>query len=100
MDIQTAIISLYPDAQFAGPKGTAGYAGIRWHKKPAGITEAKVLTKLAELHAAYDAQAYARSRQAEYPPWEQQLDHIYHHGIASWKTNVVQPVKDKFPKPK
>ena len=99
MDIQTAIISLYPDAQFAGPRGDAGYDGVRWHKKPAGITEAKVLTKLAELQAEYNAQAYARSRQAEYPPLENQLDHIYHNGIASWKANMVKPVKDKYPKP-
>jgi len=62
MDIQTAIISLYPDAQFAGPRGDAGYDGVRWHKKPAGITEAKVLTKLAELQAAYPLQELREKR--------------------------------------
>ena len=62
MDIQTAIISLYPDAQFAGPRGDAGYDGVRWHKKPAGITEAKVLTKLAELIAAYPLQELREKR--------------------------------------
>jgi len=62
MDIQTAIISLYPDAQFAGPKGTAGYEGIRWHKKPAGITKTEVLTKLAELQAAYPLQELREQR--------------------------------------
>ena len=51
------------------------------------------------LKAEYDAQAYARSRQAEYPPLAEQLDHIFHNGVASWKTNVIQPVKDKYPKP-
>ena len=62
-------------------------------------TDIAIETKIAELKAAYDAQAYARSRKAEYPPLEDQLDHIYHNGVASWKTNVVQPVKDKYPKP-
>ena len=95
MDIQTAIISLYPDAQFAGPKGTGGYADIRWHKKPAGITEAKVLTKLAELIAAYplqelrekrnallaatdwrDLPSYAGTRQAEWRVYRQALRDI------------------------
>ena len=55
--------------------------------------------KIAELQAAYNAQAYARSRQAEYPPLAEQLDHIYHNGVASWKANMVKPVKDKYPKP-
>ena len=62
-------------------------------------TEEEIDTELIRLQAAYDAQAYARSRQAEYPPLEDQLDHIYHNGVASWKANVVKPVKDKYPKP-
>ena len=64
-----------------------------------GVTWAQVAPKLAELQATYDAQAYARSRKEEYPPLEDQLDHIYHNGIASWKANMVKPVKDKYPKP-
>ena len=63
------------------------------------LDEAKVQTETLRLQAEYDAQAYARSRQAEYPPWDEQLDHIYHNGIASWKANMVKPVKDKYPKP-
>ena len=34
-----------------------------------------------------------------YPPVEDQLDYIYHHGIAKWKTDIVDPVKAKYPKP-
>tara|TARA_R100000306_G_C4332470_1_gene120957 strand:+ start:535 stop:825 length:291 start_codon:yes stop_codon:yes gene_type:complete len=52
-----------------------------------------------EYLVVYDAQEYARKREAEYPPWDEQLDHIYHNGVESWKTNVVKPVKDKYPKP-
>ena len=47
----------------------------------------------------YDAQAYARNRAAEYPSTGDQLDYIFHNGIAKWKTDIVQPVKDKYPKP-
>lgn len=71
-------------------------------KYPDGVTppsESAINAKLAELQTTYDAQAYARSRQAEYPPLAEQLDHIYHNGVESWKTNVVKPVKDKYPKP-
>ena len=27
------------------------------------------------------------------------LDNSNHNGIDSWKTNVIQPTKDKYPKP-
>ena len=47
----------------------------------------------------YDAQAYASNRAAEYPSTGAQLDYIFHNGIAKWKTDIVQPVKDKYPKP-
>lgn len=61
--------------------------------------ETKRTEHKATLKLEWDAQAYARSRQAEYPPLADQLDHIYHNGVESWKTNVVKPVKDKYPKP-
>ena len=35
----------------------------------------------------------------EYPSIENQLDYIFHNGIEKWKTDIVQPVKDKYPKP-
>ena len=60
---------------------------------------AEIDAEVIRLQATYDAQAYARSRKAEYPPWDEQLDHIYHNGVASWKANMVKPVKDKYPKP-
>jgi hypothetical protein len=63
------------------------------------LDEAKVQTETLRLQAEYDAQAYARNRAEEYPPLADQLDHIFHNGVASWKTNIVQPVKDKYPKP-
>ena len=34
-----------------------------------------------------------------YPDWGTQLDYIYHHGIDKWKTDIVDPVKAKYPKP-
>ena len=41
---------------------------------------------------------YIKQRQIEYPSWESQLDYIYHNGIDKWKTDVVDPVKNKYPK--
>ena len=51
------------------------------------------------LQAEYDAQDYARKRDAEYPSIKDQLDKIYHEGIDKWKEDMIKPVKDKHPKP-
>ena len=42
---------------------------------------------------------YKNQRQEEYPDWGTQLDYIYHNGIDKWKTDIVDPVKKKYPKP-
>lgn len=38
-------------------------------------------------------------RMREYPDWGAQLDYIYHNGIDKWKADIVDPVKQKYPKP-
>jgi len=55
--------------------------------------------KVVELQAEYDALEYARNRQAEYPDWGTQLNKIYDDGIDAWKTDMVDPIKAKYPKP-
>jgi hypothetical protein len=64
-------------------------------------TEEQDLVESATQHAidmtAYDAQLYARKRQAEYPSYATQLDEIYHNGIDSWKA-TIKVTKDKYPK--
>ena len=62
-------------------------------------TEAEIDAEVIRLQEEYDAQEYARKRQAEYPPWNEQLDKIFHDGVAKWKSEMVQPVKNKYPKP-
>ena len=42
---------------------------------------------------------YIGLRLSEYPSIGDQLDYIYHNGIAAWKTDMIKPVKDKYPKP-
>ena len=43
--------------------------------------------------------SYIGQRAQEYPDWDVQLDYIYHNGIDKWKTDIVDPVKNKYPKP-
>ena len=45
-----------------------------------------------------DNNAYKDKRRAEYPPFTEQLDYIYHNGIEAWKTDMIMPVKNKYPK--
>ena len=62
--------------------------------------------KYADAKAKYDSlistwnnEEYARKRATEYPDWGTQLDYIYHNGLDKWKTDIVDPVKSKYPKP-
>ena len=41
--------------------------------------------------------SYAELRQPEYPSIEDQLDKIYHSGVAAWKKEIKE-IKDKYPK--
>ena len=40
---------------------------------------------------------YADKRREEYPPIEDQLDDMYHNGIAGWHA-TIQAIKAKYPK--
>jgi len=42
--------------------------------------------------------SYADKRKTEYPSIPEQLDYIYHNGIEKWKTDMILPVKEKYPK--
>tara|TARA_R110000764_G_scaffold130780_1_gene218658 strand:- start:74 stop:367 length:294 start_codon:yes stop_codon:yes gene_type:complete len=70
---------------------------IRYHSGQTPPTEAEIDTEVIRLQAEYDAQEYARERATAYPSVGEQLDEIYHNGIASWKA-VIKVTKDKYPK--
>ena len=55
------------------------------------------LVKAARV--ALDKETYKGLREIEYPSVGTQLDYIYHNGIDKWKTDIVDPVKAKYPKP-
>ena len=58
----------------------------------------EVKEKLDELTTNWTAQEYARNRKNDYPEWSEQLNKIYDDGIDKWKTEMVDPVKAKWPK--
>ena len=53
----------------------------------------------AKRFKEFEAQEYARNRASEYPTMKDQLDYIFHNGVAKWKTDIIEPVKAKYPKP-
>ena len=63
------------------------------------VKYADAKTKYDSLIATWNSEEYARNRASEYPDWGTQLDYIYHNGLDKWKTDIVDPVKTKYPKP-
>jgi len=54
---------------------------------------------VAAAREQLNKEVYKNQRQEEYPDWGTQLDYIYHNGLDKWKTDIVDPVKAKYPKP-
>ena len=69
-----------------------------YHDGQTPPTESEIDTKLTELVNDWNAQEYARDRTTAYPSTGDQLDYIYHNGVAKWKTDMIDPVKTKYPK--
>ena len=76
------------------------YANLIVHDGGSKPTESDCTNGLAALQAAWDLEndSYKSQRKAEYPSIEDQLDTIYHSGVAGWKT-TIKAIKDKYPKP-
>jgi len=62
------------------------------------VEQSKIDAARTTLNAEAAAIDYQGKRKAEYPSIEDQLDTIYHSGVAGWKT-TIKAIKDKYPKP-
>ena len=60
----------------------------------------KVEIDLLLVNAWNNPNLYKDLRAKEYPSIADQLDYIYHNGIDAWKTDMIDPVKNKYPKGK
>lgn len=65
---------------------------------PVTLDESSIATELSELQAAYNAQAYARSRKAEYPSLQDCIHAILDNDLDALQLKR-QAVKAKYPKP-
>lgn len=94
-----AISSLRPSASFGWNKETDVIS--QWSEEEYGSipSDLEIENEIIRLQSEYDSKSYQRKREIEYPDWKTQLDYIYHHGVDKWKTDIVDPVKNKYPKP-
>ena len=96
--ITDAILALHPTNSFV-LKGD-NYSQIEWVNAPESpSTQKQVDDKLKELQAEYDAQAYARNRQAEYPSIEELTVALYDTDDKADIEAKRAAVKAKYPKP-
>ncbi len=96
-NIVYAINSIRPNAGFT-VAGT--YESLIWDEgqKQVKPTEKEFNDAVTAWNAEYDSQEYARKRKTEYPDWGTQLNKIYDDGLAKWKSEMVDPIKAKYPK--
>ena len=50
------------------------------------------------VEALMAANEYKDLRAQAYPAIADQLDYIYHNGVDAWKKDMIDPVKNKYPK--
>ena len=60
-------------------------------------TEKELTDALAKQQSDFDANQYQRDRAVSYPSWQEQMDLIYHSGVAGLKAELKK-TKDKYPK--
>ncbi len=92
-----ALRSLVPDAKLYVEDND--WEKVNWSDERQQPTKSEVDAEVDRLQAESDANQYQRDRQSEYPNIVDQLDYIFHNGVDKWKEDIVQPVKDKYPKP-
>jgi len=73
--------------------------GETYHTGVTPPEEENIVAKLAELQAEYDAQEYARNRQAEYPTIAELTVALYDTDDKSAVEAKRASVKLKYPKP-
>ena len=94
MDIVDAIQTLKPGASWVVRDGD-----LEWlDTEQTQPTQSEIDSEILRLQAEYDNAQYARDRAVAYPPMADQLDDIFHNGVAGWK-KTIQAVKDTHPKP-
>ena len=95
-----AIISLNPQAAFnTGDGNDLDTCTITWNDGTPEISKADIQAEMDRLQAEYDAQEYARKRQAEYPSVQDLVVALYDTDDKAAIDAKRAEIKLKYPKP-
>ena len=95
-----AIKAINPDAKVTvAETGNVDTAEITWLEGTTEISKADIQTKMNELQAEYDAQDYARKREAEYPSVQELVVALYDTDDKAAVDEKRAEIKLKYPKP-
>ena len=100
MNIVDALHSLCPGAEWS----LRGDELVWLDKKQSQPTQAEIDAEILRLQAEYDAQEYARNRQAEYPSINDLIVALWENVVEERAASVIeleakrQDVKTKYPK--
>ena len=97
IEIWEAIKAINPLARY-GMITEDGVTTINWLGGTDPIEQSVIDAKVISLQAEYDVQEYARNRRNDYPDTGAQFNKIYDDGLTKWKSEMVDPVKTKWPK--
>jgi DUF4097 and DUF4098 domain-containing protein YvlB len=96
--ISDAILEIKSDAQVSVSANDVNQ--IIWHDgNPTNITNEQILAKQTELQTKYDAQDYARKREAEYPKIQDLVVALYDTEDKAAIDTKRAEIKLKYPKP-
>ena len=95
-DLASSILAIKSDAQVSINAEDIGQ--ITWYDgNPTNITNGEILAKQVELKAEYNALAYSRNREAEYPSIQECVHAILDDDLVTLQEKR-QAVKTKYPK--
>ena len=101
-DIISAIKAINPSAEVS--VNAEDFEQITWLNGTTPISKSDIETKQAELQAAYDAKAYARSRDAQYPSLKEFAEAYTEKEIGAdttkWDEYVIKYNKVRTDNPK
>ena len=96
MDIHACIDYLGLNAnQYKLDQSVPPHAIVEWNGNDPQPTDAELQAAWVEVQKLQ----YKEQRAAEYPSLAEQLDYIYHNGVEAWKTDIIDPIKARYPKP-
>ena len=95
MDIISAILAINPDAEVS--VNAEDFEQITWHSGTSVISKSDIEKKQKELQAEFDAQAYSRKREAEYPSVQECVHAILDDTLDALQAKRAE-IKTKYPK--